>query len=122
MPGDSHPTRSLLDELIAAKGRGVTVRVLMDADRPSDPYLSTVINANAKEYLSAAGISLRLDPVGTLLHSKFIVIDQTRAIIGSHNWSAGSYFQFDDLSVVISSQSLATTQLDRFEVLWAAGN
>lgn len=116
-PG-SHPTRTLLDALVAAKNRGVLVRVLMDADRARDPYLSTVINSAAKELLEAAGVSVRFDSPETLLHSKFIVIDKRIVIIGSHNWSAGSYFQFDDLSVLMASPALATTQADRFAALW----
>ncbi|MCU0560642.1 MAG: phospholipase D-like domain-containing protein [Desulfobacterales bacterium] len=118
MPSEAHPTRTLLEELVKAKDRGLSVRVLMDADRDSDPYLSTVINSGAIEYLKAAGVPARFDPVEKLLHSKFIVIDKRLVIIGSHNWSAGSYFQFDDLSVALASLALAEIQAARFEMLW----
>jgi DNA uptake protein ComE-like DNA-binding protein len=121
MPGGSHPTRTLLEELVKAKDRGLSVRVLMDADRDSDPYFSTVINTDAKAYLKAAGVPVRFDPAEKLLHSKFIVIDQKLVILGSHNWSAGSYFQFDDLSVVLASPVLAAMQAERFEILWEEG-
>lgn len=122
LPEESHPTKALLNELVTAKSRGVEVRVLMDADRPSDQYRSTVINTNAKEFLKAEGVLVRFDPPGKLLHSKFIVIDKKLIILGSHNWSAGSYFQFDDISLIIISDTLATKQSERFELQWQAGS
>ncbi|MGD8252671.1 MAG: phospholipase D-like domain-containing protein [Desulfobacterales bacterium] len=118
LPTSSHPTRRLLDALIDARRRNLSVRVLMDADRDTDPYRSTVINAGAKVYLEAAGVPVRFDPEDRLLHSKFIVIDGSVVIMGSHNWSAGSYFQFDDLSVAIHSQTVGQEQSGRFNSLW----
>jgi phosphatidylserine/phosphatidylglycerophosphate/cardiolipin synthase-like enzyme len=47
-----------------------------------------------------------------------VVIDGTEVIIGSHNWSAGSYFQFDDASVLVTSLNLAAEMSQRFETLW----
>jgi phosphatidylserine/phosphatidylglycerophosphate/cardiolipin synthase-like enzyme len=78
-----------------------------------------VINSAAKAWLEAAGIECRFDESDRLLHSKFVVIDRRLVVIGSHNWSAGSYFQFDDLSVVVSSAALAAQLLERFEHLWS---
>jgi hypothetical protein len=118
LPTSSHPTRRLLDALIDARGRNLSVRVLMDADRDTDPYRSTVINAGAKVYLEAAGVPVRFDPEDRLLHSKFIVIDGSVVVMGSHNWSAGSYFRFDDLSVAIRSRTVGQEQSDRFNSLW----
>ena len=41
-PGENHPTRQLIKALKAAHTRGIAVRVLVDRDRPEDPYRSTV--------------------------------------------------------------------------------
>jgi len=120
MPSANHPTRNLLDALVQAHGSGHAVRVLMDADKLGDPYLSTVINTPAKDYLQLSGVPVKFDQPDALLHSKFVVIDKTWTVIGSHNWSAGSYFQFDDLSVAIESSEFATQITTRFEALWAA--
>lgn len=117
---ENHPTHKLLDALVAALAAGVQIRVLLDQDRASDPYRSTIINSRAKEALDAAGIPCRLDAAERLLHSKFLVIDDNLTIVGSHNWSAGSYFQFDDLSLVIDSVPLAQAYADRFDQLWTA--
>jgi DNA uptake protein ComE-like DNA-binding protein len=120
MPSDDHPTRDLLDALIQAHGSGRVVRVLMDADEPDDPYLSTVINAPARDYLQAAGVPVKFDQPDRLMHSKFVLIDRTWTVLGSHNWSAGSYFQFDDLSVAVKSPEFAARVTTRFDALWAA--
>ncbi len=121
MPGSNHPTRRLLDALAAAHDRGVRVRVLVDRDRAQDPYKSTVINAAAVNFLLDAGVKVHVDAARKLLHSKFLVIDADRTIIGSHNWSAGSYFGFDDLSVDVASPAFARTTRRRFEDLWRRG-
>lgn len=117
-PKENHPTKTLLDELIKANERGVEVKVILDRDKESDPYKSTVINKNAKEYLENNGVSCKFDKEDTLLHSKYIVIDDKYCVIGSHNWSAGSYFQFDDLSFVINSDEIAIQLNERFDQLW----
>jgi phosphatidylserine/phosphatidylglycerophosphate/cardiolipin synthase-like enzyme len=119
-PSDRHPTRRLLDALKAADARGVAVRVLIDRDRAGDPYRSTLINSRAKTALEAAGVPVRYDPADRLLHSKFVVIDRKLAVVGSHKWSAGSYFDFDDLTLVLSSTALATEFGACFESMWNA--
>jgi hypothetical protein len=117
-PEESHPSRQLLDALIEAHDKGAVVRVLVDRDRPNDPYLSTVINTPAKNYLDQHGISCKFDTEDRLLHSKYVIIDNETTVIGSHNWSAGSFFHFDDLSLVVRSEEFTTIISERFESLW----
>ena len=118
MPAENHPTRLLVDKLIDAKNRGVEVRVLLDRDRKEDVYKSTIINFDALGALKAGGIDARFDTEDRLLHSKFLVLDSKIAIVGSHNWSAGSYFNYDDVTMVINSESFAQELRQRFEQLW----
>lgn len=114
-----HPTRTLLDGLVAAHGRGVQVRVLLDRDRRDDPYLSTVVNAEARRILEKAGVPVRSDSPARLLHSKFLILDGELAVLGSHNWSAGSYSGYDDVTLCLSSPGLAGALARRFEELWS---
>lgn len=116
-----HPTFRLLNALVAAHGRGVQVRMLLDQDRDEDLYRSTVINTPARNFLLAAGVPCRFDTSERLLHSKFVLVDDQYSVVGSHNWSAGSYFQFDDLSLLVADSALNTTMRSRFEGLWAEG-
>lgn len=121
LPRETHPTFALMDALRAAHARGVAVRVLMDKDTKTDPYLSTIINAPARRFLEAAGIACRMDPSDRLMHSKYCIVDREVVVIGSHNWSSGSYFGFDDLSLAIRSTALAAQATGQFEELWNAG-
>jgi phosphatidylserine/phosphatidylglycerophosphate/cardiolipin synthase-like enzyme len=118
--GAEHPTRILLEKLVEMHQRGVGVRVILDRDRKTDPYLSTIINKPAKEFLESAGVPVRSDAEDVLMHSKFVVIDRKLVVIGSHNWSAGSYEEFDDVSLAISSPDLARDLQIRFDELWDA--
>lgn len=113
-----HPTGNLLEALVAAKERGVKVQVLMDQDRKDDPYHSLVINTPAARFFAANGIECRLDESDALLHSKYLVIDEDKVVIGSHNWSAGSYFTYKDLSFVVESADLGRELAGRFEAKW----
>lgn len=122
LPNPNHPTSQLLFAVKAAHERGVAVRVLVDSDRQEDPYLSTVINKPAVDYLRAAGVPVRQDAPDKLLHSKCVMIDDERLLIGSHNWTAGSYFQFDDLTLAIRSASMIAQQRQRFDAMWAAAS
>jgi hypothetical protein len=119
--GPRHPTGRILDALARARARGVRVRVLVDRDRPQDPYHSNVINAFAIRRLRESGIRVRVDASDRLLHSKFVVIDDRYVVIGSHNWTAGSYFEFDDVSFLVVSPQARRAQTRRFEELWRRG-
>jgi len=121
MPGEKHPTARVLKALGNARRRGVTVRVLVDRDRERDPYLSTIINRPAIDRLQRDRIAVRVDDSDKLLHSKVIVVDDRTVVLGSHNWTAGSYFGFDDLSFLISSEKVCRQQRRRFNELWRRG-
>ena len=118
----NHPTSKLLFEVKAAHERGVSVRVLVDSDRHEDPYLSSVINKPAVEYLRASGVPVRQDAPDKLLHSKSLIIDDGLLLIGSHNWTAGSYFQVDDLTLAIRSEPMVARQRQRFDTFWATAS
>ena len=117
-PSPNHPTRALLDALRSAHVRGITVRVLLDRDRLNDPYHSTVINSPARDFLNQDTELCRFDDESVLLHSKYVIIDNQVVVIGSHNWSAGSFFHFDDLSVVVHSSDYAKHMATRFTAQW----
>ena len=121
LPSPKHPTKRILQALVAAHRRGVSVRVLVDYDRKKDPYLSRVVNKPAIDYLRHHGVSCRYDKPEKLLHSKFVTVDGQLTLIGSHNWSAGSYFRYADVSVGIHSPAYTRQMNHRFGTLWERG-
>jgi phosphatidylserine/phosphatidylglycerophosphate/cardiolipin synthase-like enzyme len=47
-----------------------------------------------------------------------VIIDEEVVVVGSHNWSAGSFFNFDDLSMVVHSSDYAEHMAKRFTAQW----
>jgi len=121
-PNPKHPTYPLLQGLVQAQQRGVAVRAIVDRDGKTDPYHSTLINSAARRFLSDSGVACRSDSSARLLHSKYLVFDRSLVVLGSHNWSAGSYFRFDDLTLAVQSPPLAAQLLARFDALWATAS
>jgi phosphatidylserine/phosphatidylglycerophosphate/cardiolipin synthase-like enzyme len=119
LPAPEHPTRRLLDALAKRAAKGCKVRVLVDQDGKDDPYGSRLINAGSVQFLAAHGVETRGDATESLLHSKFVVIDRELVVIGSHNWTAGSFFNYSDLSVVISGRDAGKIWIERFERVWS---
>jgi phosphatidylserine/phosphatidylglycerophosphate/cardiolipin synthase-like enzyme len=101
-------SRALVDRLVAAAGRGVGVRVVLDKDRVTDIYGSRVINKGAYESLKAAGVDVAFDSVRRVTHSKLLIVDGRTVFIGSHNWTDSSLRRLEEISVAIRSDALAT--------------
>ncbi len=95
---DSHVNR-LVQELVAAKNRGVDVRVIMDAQPEG--------NSRTANYLSKNNIPVTLINMTGSTHAKLIVIDGRITVVGSTNWS---YYALDlnhEANVVISGESVS---------------
>lgn len=120
-PGESHPSKALLQRLAARHDAGVAVRVIVDKDGDDDPYGSRVINAPAIEFLKNRGVPVKTDTTTNLLHSKFVVIDNDLSVIGSHNWTVGSYFRYHDTSLAIGGPAFTASLSARFQTLWNEG-
>ncbi len=100
---------SIIDALIAAKGRGVDVVVVLDEVQATDPQ------ALADETLVAASIPVILAHATggnyAEMHSKFLVVDHQLVLMGSTNWTNLGFYYNDETLVVIDDAHLA----DRFE-------
>jgi phosphatidylserine/phosphatidylglycerophosphate/cardiolipin synthase-like enzyme len=70
----------VLRELVQARGRGATVRVLLD---PNQAY-----NLHGYDVLRAGGVAVRWYPIprGALLHAKIGLFDRA-LVLGSANWT-----------------------------------
>jgi phosphatidylserine/phosphatidylglycerophosphate/cardiolipin synthase-like enzyme len=109
---------SLYDALKAAAQRGVKVRILLDStileDNPAPTY------SRMRDSLSRfPGIEVRacdLRPFSRysecMMHAKYIVIDGSIAVIGSHNWSYSAFADNRELSLLVRNSGIART-LDR---------
>jgi phosphatidylserine/phosphatidylglycerophosphate/cardiolipin synthase-like enzyme len=108
-PGGTHPVNTLVEELVAACRRGCRVQVILDLDRPTDPYGSRHINLAAYRYLRSQGVTVKWDDQGWVTHAKLLVVDGRDILCGSHNWTAGSLGLYDDQSLLVRSREVAAT-------------
>jgi len=106
----------LLAELVAAKRRGVTVRVLLD---PNQAY-----NRHGYAVLRAAGVDARWYPIpkGALLHAKIGLFD-AELVLGSANWTLSGLGTNHELDIETGDLRTVTAFATRFDADWelAAG-
>ena len=70
----------LADKVVAAKKRGVAVRVLLDPDHEG--------NINVKPALTAGGVNwINAPSLYSFAHAKYMIVDRAQAIIMSMNWN-----------------------------------
>jgi phosphatidylserine/phosphatidylglycerophosphate/cardiolipin synthase-like enzyme len=97
--------------LAAAASRGVDVKVLLDKSNQSD-------NRSAKDILLYQNIPLRFDAPSGIAHNKIMIIDETKVISGSYNFSAAAYKRNTENLLVISNPSLAHSYLQNWRARW----
>ena len=86
---DAPHQTALIQALVRAVNRGVYVYlVLYTPASPVDRLME--MHSNQAERLRSQGVDVRLAHPARPLHAKLFVVDQHRALLGSHNWSEGS--------------------------------
>jgi phosphatidylserine/phosphatidylglycerophosphate/cardiolipin synthase-like enzyme len=95
---------SLADALIDARGRGVNVRVILE------PRLEdNTANERLFGYLSANGIDVRWASLTfTLTHSKFMVIDGKKVLVGSINFSKNAMTTNREAAVIFTGSEVSS--------------
>lgn len=76
----SFTSKPIAEALIAAKQRGVAIRVITDKTQKKEKY--TVIHE-----LAQAGIPIWLDLTVSIQHNKIMIIDNRELITGSYNFT-----------------------------------
>ncbi len=102
---DGNPASILLESLISAKKRGLTVKVILDDSQFS-------INYNAYKRLKQSGVDVSFDTPQKVLHAKGIVIDSKTCILGSFNWTRASLEDNYEFAALIEGPSQAKELLD----------
>lgn len=110
----SHP--QLLKAVIAAKNRGVDVRVMLNPARRSGKSENTLTHKRLK----AAGINvIDSNPVFDVTHEKSMVIDDKIAFIQSLNWDLKNLTGTRDYAVVTDDALEVAEVIACFEADWA---
>ncbi|HDL64807.1 MAG TPA: hypothetical protein ENH12_05395, partial [Proteobacteria bacterium] len=76
-------TNRLIESLVAARRRGVDVKVILD--RSDYNKILNKINTATREYLEEGSVKVRFDPEEITTHAKVVIADD-QVMIGSANW------------------------------------
>lgn len=100
----------LAQSLIAAKQRGVDVKIILDATNTKTP--------SKISQLRNAGIPVKTENFAGKLHSKSLIIDDEYIVIGSMNFSVSGAKSNDENVMIIKDEKLAKFYKDFFVYLW----
>lgn len=103
--------KGITADLIAAKRRGVEVRVILDATAAKNGYTK-------HEILRAAGVPVKVEDWGGKMHMKAAAIDNRWVIAGSMNWTTAGEGGNDENTIIIDSQPHATQFHEWYDELW----
>ncbi len=115
-PESLNRANMILTDLVAARQRGVRVRVLLEKTGRRDNSLNRENLATSKR-LRQNGVEVRFDSPDTTTHTKAIVIDKRFVFIGSHNLTHSALFYNHELSVLIDNRDLARNVVEYLEKL-----
>lgn len=104
-------------EIQAAVGRGVDVRVILDQSSFSTPE-SGQVNAASGALVKSYGAQVRMDPMDTITHAKFIVIDDA-LVLGSNNWGYMGFVDDHEVGVRTHDKATVAALAAFFDKIWA---
>jgi phosphatidylserine/phosphatidylglycerophosphate/cardiolipin synthase-like enzyme len=101
------------EAILAARDRGVEVRMVTDSDTLED--LEVLIE------LDEAGIPIVPDERGAIMHNKFVVVDGQSVWTGSWNFTPNGTYRNDNNAIFIRSPELAANYTAEFEEMFNDG-
>jgi phosphatidylserine/phosphatidylglycerophosphate/cardiolipin synthase-like enzyme len=105
----------LLSATIAAKQRGIDVRIMLNPSRRDGED----DNAHAREVLAAGGVDVHdSNPAFALTHEKSMVVDDEVAFVKSLNWETKNLTETRDYAIVTDHQAEVAEIVACFEADW----
>ena len=106
---------SLLDAVIAAKRRGVKVRVMLNPARRS----GETENEESRKVLAAHGVEVRdSNPAFDLTHQKSMVVDNEVGFVESLNWEPKDLTETRDYAIVTTKPHEVAEMVRCFDADW----
>ncbi|MGL4343901.1 MAG: phospholipase D-like domain-containing protein [Cellulosilyticaceae bacterium] len=103
----------IVDAIIAAKHRGVIVRIICDQDQAASRY-----EAKDIENLKNNNIPIKVNAHSGLMHLKISIIDQKIITLGSYNYSKAATTSNDEVLAIVESETDAQAFTAQFEKMW----
>lgn len=118
---------SIANAVVAAKNRGVAVRVYIeDNSLPSELNCIEILElgdieikrSNPEEWVPRAKPEERVESFLAIMHNKFIVIDQKVVITGSYNFTGNAEKNNRENVLVIPNTIIAEQYQEQFNYYW----
>ncbi|MEJ2210756.1 MAG: phospholipase D-like domain-containing protein [Anaerolineae bacterium] len=103
---------TVAEALLAAQGRGVTVRLVTDTDN---------VDQRAVRRLKEGGVPVVDDGRAAIMHDKFVVIDGAVVWTGSWNLTESGTYRNDNNAVRLALPELAANYTAEFEEMFVDG-
>ncbi|MBU1406435.1 MAG: phospholipase [Proteobacteria bacterium] len=114
-PADNNRPAGLVSELVAARLRGVAVRVILEYSG-HDHKLNQANQATAA-LLKKGGVAVFFDSPNRTSHAKLAVIDRRYCLVGSHNLTQSALKHNHELSLLLDNPQLAEEILAYLETI-----
>ncbi len=102
--------RAVVDALLRAHERGVTVRLVIEGDYQ---------DRSGPTELQRIGVPVVIERRDALMHNKFMVLDGRTVWTGSWNFAYNETYRNDNNVVIINSRTMAENYLTEFEEMFA---
>ena len=117
-PGEDpkHPVNRLLQDLIEARKRGVSVTIYLNTKfKKKEKDLNKMAGGVWFSKLRKAGVQIKLVSPVRRLHDKLVIVDRRFVVEGSANWSVSAITDNFESATIIESPELAEAKLRRIE-------
>lgn len=105
--------QDIVDAVIAAKKRGVKVRIITDTQQAGGKSQKAEL-----KLIRDAGIPIKKDAHSGLMHMKVTVADGNVVTTGSYNYTENASTDNDEVLVVIRDSKLAKEWTKEFDAMW----
>ena len=114
-PSSDNRPAGLAKDLIAARQRGVEVRVILEYSS-HDPTLNQA-NQETAQALKKGGVTVFFDSPARTNHAKLAVIDRRYCLVGSHNLTQSALKYNHEFSLLLDNPALAEEILTYMETI-----
>lgn len=111
--GYSFTSQPITKALIAAKNRGLKIRIVLDHSQRAQKSSKEAIQS-----LITAGIDLKFDHSVKIAHNKVMIIDNAKVLTGSYNWTHSAEYKNAENIIFIESDPIVKKYVEYFESRW----
>ncbi len=119
-PGNKNEVMEFVDEIVAAKKRGVDVKVILEKS-DYDEKLNRG-NSESIEYLKKKGINAKFEFPERITHAKLIIVDDEAVGVASANFALTGFKFYTEAGVITTEPETIESFWNYFEKLWRGEN